>query len=355
MAKKCSYLKKYFELREGPAGLYPEPLLWKEGPEMEGFAGNFFYTFVTKPTQFHPVEGAVIHPYNEVLVFASLDLDDILQLHGELTIELGEEREVYTITEPSFVCIPAGLQHGPVKVNHVERPFVHFAMGIEGDGSYKEQKIPAAELKDPVPGEKYAHLIKPLRTNMDNIINDPDMNPEKLMADLEEQGISLGSGMGYEALMDNKGVLRSAFVQMGPGNADQMVWIFGNDMEDFNLNFSWGFYNSPGKWHRHGEVHVHPEEEILIFVGLDPEKPMDLGAEVELGMGWDDERIVISKKPGLYICPKGLPHLPEITRWVDRPFGFIVCNIDSGHSSPWIEVDEDGSILDSEREKEFEF
>lgn len=350
MAKKCAYLRKYFELREGPEGLYPKPLLYKEGYEMEGFNGNFFYTFVTEPTAFHPMQGAVVHPYNEVLVFASLDLDDILQLHGELTIELGEEREVYTITEPSVVCIPAGLQHGPVTVKSVERPFAHFCIGIEGSGAYQAVNIAPEQLGEPVPGKKYAHLIKKLVTNMDNIINDPDMNPEKLMKDLEEQGLDVGSGMGYEALMDNKGVLRSAFVNMGPGNADQMVWLFGNDIENFNLNFSWGFYNTAGKWHRHGEVHVHPEEEILIFVGFDPEKPLYLGAEIELGMGWDDERIVLNK-PGLYVCPKGLPHLPEITRWVDQPFGFIVCNIDSGHSSPWLPCDEHGSILDEAREK----
>jgi hypothetical protein len=350
MPKKTAYLKKYFDLREGPKGLYPKPLLYKEGPEMEGFNGNFFYTFVTEPCSMHPVEGAVIHPYNEVLVFGSLDLEDMRFLHGTISIELGEEREVHTFTDPSVVCIPAGLQHGPVRVLNVDRPFVHFAIGSEGGGAYQADNIPASQLKTPVAGNKYGHLIKQLRTNFENILNDPDMDPEKLMKSMEEQGMS-GTGMGYEALNDPHGIMRGASKFMGPGNAYQMVWLFGNDIENFKLNFSWGHYNTPGKWHRHGEVHVHPEEEILIFVGLDPDNPLKLGAEIEEGIGWDDERLVI-RKPGLFICPKGLPHLPEITRWVDKPYGFIVACIDSGHSSPFLPTDDDGCILDSARPQE---
>lgn len=350
MPKKTSYLKKHFELREGPKGLYPTPLLYLEGPEMEGFNGNFFYTFVTVPTSMHPIEGAVVHPYNELLVFGSLDLEDMSRLHGEVSIELGEEREVYTFTDPSVICIPAGLQHGPVKVTKAERPFVHFVLGIEGGGEYQAESIPATSLKKPVNGKKYEHLVKPLVTNMQNILNDPDMSPEKLMQDMESAGMS-GSGMGYEALNDNSGILRGGNKMMGPGNASQMVWLFGNDVENFNINFSWGHYVTTGKWHRHGEVHVHPEEEILIFLGLNPDAPLSLGAEIECGMGWDDERLILNK-PGLYICPKGLPHLPVITRWIDKPYGFIVANIDSGHSSPWVPVDDNGCILDSAREAE---
>ena len=348
MAKKTAHLKKYFELREGPKGLYPEPLLYKEGPEMEGFNGNFFYTFVTESCSMHPVEGAVIHPYDEILVFGSLDTDDLAKLHGEVSIELGVEREVHTFKDPSVVCIPAGLQHGPVRIKNVARPFVHFAIGTGGGGEYQAEVIPASELLPTVPGNKYAHLIKELKVNPENFMNDPDMNPEKLAKDMEAAGMK-GSGMGYEALHDGSGIMRGAHKIMGPGNAQQMVWLFGSDIEGFNLNFSWGHYNTAGKWHRLGEVHVHPEEEILIFVGLDPNEPLKLGAEIEEAVGWDDERLVLNK-PGMFICPKGLPHLPEITRWVDEPFGFIVACLDNGHASPWLATDDDGCILDSERE-----
>ena len=49
---------------------------------------------------------------------------------------------------------------------------------------------------------------------------------------------------------------------------------------------------------------MHPEEEILIFVGLDPDNPLKLGAEVEEGIGWDDERLVL-RKTGFVYLPEG--------------------------------------------------
>jgi hypothetical protein len=350
MAKKTAYLKKYFELREGPAGLYPKPLLYKEGPEMEGFNGSFFFTYVTEPCTMHPVEGAILHPYDEILLFGSLDTDDMSQLHGEISIELGPEREVYTFTGQTVVCIPAGLQHGPVTIKKVDRPFIHYSIGIEGGGVYQAEVIPPDKLQTPVPGNKYAHLVKEFKALYESIENDPDMNPDKIVAAMEAAGMD-NSGMGYEMIKPVNGICKEIHRFMGPGNAHQMVWMFGGQIENFKLNFSWGHYNTCGKWHRHGEAHVHPEEEILIFVGLDPERPLYLGAEVEEAIGWDDERLVLNK-PGLFVCPKGLPHLPEITRWVDKPFGFIVACIDAGHSSPWLPTDSDGWILESERPKE---
>jgi hypothetical protein len=88
-------------------------------------------------------------------------------------------------------------------------------------------------------------------------------------------------------------------------------------------------------------VHTHPEAEILIFVGFDPDNPLYLGAEVDFGMGPEVDRYILNK-PGLYIAPKGFPHLPLITRWVDAPaYGFMVVCLDANHASPWVEVDLD--------------
>ena len=84
-----------------------------------------------------------------------------------------------------------------------------------------------------------------------------------------------GSGMGYESTVDTTGVLRPKAV-MGPGNGDAIVWMFGDDLNGFNLNFTWGFYSGTGKWHRPGEGHMHPEEEALVFVGLDTDAALTL-------------------------------------------------------------------------------
>ena len=56
-----------------------------------------------------------------------------------------------------------------------------------------------------------------------------------------------------------------------------------------------------------------------------------------MGMGKDYERHIFNK-PTVVICPKGFPHLPLITRWVDKPYGFFVICLSGQHDSPWVEA-----------------
>jgi hypothetical protein len=131
--------------------------------------------------------------------------------------------------------------------------------------------------------------------------------------------------------------MRPAERGVGPGNGDQIVWVYGKDLEGFEVNFTWGFYSRCGKWHRGGEAHYHPEEEILCYLSLDPDDLNYLGAELELGMGKDYERHIFNT-PTIAICPAGFPHLPLITRWVDKPYAFIVICLSGEHASPWVEA-----------------
>ena len=121
----------------------------------------------------------------------------------------------------------------------------------------------------------------------------------------------------YEFTRD--GVVLASELGVGPGNGDEVVWLFGKDLEGLDVNFSWGFYSKCGKWHRGGEIHTHPEEEILVYVGLDPDNLNYLGAELEMGMV---KHAKGSSIPRLWRSAPGLPHLPLITRWVDKPYGF---------------------------------
>jgi hypothetical protein len=87
-------------------------------------------------------------------------------------------------------------------------------------------------------------------------------------------------------------------------------------------------------------MHSHPEEEALFFVGLNPDDPADFGAEPECGLGPECERYIINK-PSVYVMPKKFPHLPVIIRWVDRPYGLVVCSLSGVHASPWSVTVED--------------
>jgi hypothetical protein len=326
-AKEFGYLVKPLSIRQPPEGLYKEPRVWMESKDLEGFNAHFSYGFIRETGPIHPTQGALVHPYDECLVFAGIDHTDIRYLGAEVSIELGEERERHVFNKPSVVLIPKGLPHGPAIIRSAEKPIVHYTIGLAPE--YKARPIAAEALPPISAGSKHARWVKPLITHVG-------------------EG---GSGMGYEKVVDSEGVMRPTrkitsanplidleqVGEIGPGNADQLVWLFGPNLEGFDVNFTWGFYTQNGKWHRGGEAHTHPEEEILVFVGLDPDNLGHLGAELEVGMGPDCERHIFNT-PTVAICPQGFPHLPLITRWVDRPYGFFVICLSGDHDSPWVEA-----------------
>lgn len=316
MVKEYSHMVKKLKANNGPKDLYEKPYIWMEGMDLEGFNGHFSYGFIKEPGVCHPLEGSLVHPYDECLVFAGLDTENIRYLGAEVSIELGEEHEEHVFSEPTVVVIPRGTRHGPVTTRNIEKPFVHYCIGLSPE--YKASVISEDQKPPKTTGQKHRHLIKKLITYID-----PD---------------AVGSGMGYERITDSEGIMHPAENGIGPANADQLVWLFGKDLEGLEVNFTWGFYSRCGKWHREGEAHTHPEEEILVFVGFNPDDINELGAELEVAMGSNDERHFFNK-PTVAICPAGFPHLPLITRWVDKPYGFFVICLNAEHESPWVEED----------------
>ncbi|MCJ7604430.1 MAG: hypothetical protein MUO19_00135 [Dehalococcoidales bacterium] len=69
--------------------------------------------------------------------------------------------------------------------------------------------------------------------------------------------------------------------------------------------------------------HVHPYTEFLLFMGADCDDLGTLGAEVEMYMGKEMEKHVITT-PTVAIQPKGHPHCPLIVNKQDRPWIFAV-------------------------------
>ena len=311
--KEYAHLIKPAAVKDPPKGLYAEPRIWMEAKDMEGFNACFSFGFVKKPSTFHPLEGAIVHPYDEILVFEGTDIANILYLGAEVSVELGEEREVHTFNKPSCVLVPKGTPHGPVTVKSLERPIAHYTISLAD--AYRAQAL--KKTGKPTKGNKYNRLIKKMITTVN-------------IAPADASG-RLSNVIGRD------GIMRPAKGGVGPGNGDQIVWLYGSDLEGFDVNFTWGFYSQNGKWHRGGEAHYHPEAEILCFLGLDTDNLGFLGAELELGMGKDYERHIFNT-PTIGICPAAFPHLPLITRWCDKPYGFIVVCLSGEHASPWAEA-----------------
>ena len=67
--------------------------------------------------------------------------------------------------------------------------------------------------------------------------------------------------------------------------------------------------------------HMHKDPEVLIMLGTDPNDPWDLGAEVEICMGPEMEKHVITTSALVFIPAKFI-HCPISYRNVRRPFIF---------------------------------
>ena len=71
--------------------------------------------------------------------------------------------------------------------------------------------------------------------------------------------------------------------------------------------------------------HIHRYPELLIHIGTNPDDPMDLGAEVELYMGPEMERHIITRSTVVYIPPNFI-HAPWYPLKSVRPWIFMEIN-----------------------------
>ncbi len=99
-------------------------------------------------------------------------------------------------------------------------------------------------------------------------------------------------------------------------------WVFPSPAELFGVS-SWDQIS-------HGP-HIHKSAEILMHIGANPDDPFDLGAEVELCMGPEMEKHIITKSTVTYIPPNFI-HCPWTIKRVDRPFIMIQVNQEPRHT-----------------------
>jgi hypothetical protein len=79
--------------------------------------------------------------------------------------------------------------------------------------------------------------------------------------------------------------------------------------------------DSASKSAGHGP-HVHKDPEVLVALGTDPEHPKELGGEIEIFMGPEMEKHIITESTIIFI-PANFIHCPFRVTKVTRPFIFI--------------------------------
>jgi hypothetical protein len=285
--------------------------IWLNGRDhLEGLHFNFSWGVHSELGEWHAGSKAHVHPYPECLFFVGLDTANVNYLGAEIECRLGSEGETYTFNDPTAIMIPAGFPHGSITTKRLFSPkgFGFFAAALSDTfSSTWLEKTSGAESAEST--GKYTHLVKSLKSGL--MTERRKFIPSRLTPDQLAQREEMQNRTGFKA---------------GPGNADHLTWMSGKDLGNMNVNIAWGFYSQPGIWQRGVGAHLHPADEVMIFLGADPKNNDCLGAEIEIDLGKEHERYYFDK-PSAVICPASLPHAPIVTRWVDKPFACISINL----------------------------
>ena len=118
----------------------------------------------------------------------------------------------------------------------------------------------------------------------------------------------------------------------GGANAREMVFVTGEEMGGFDLNFIVGIYDQTGDWAPGRGAHVHPFDECLLFFGHNPEDLGYLGADLEISLGKEGEKHKLSL-PTVVVAAKGVPHCPLVTQKVYQPFGHFHLALSAKYAS----------------------
>ena len=73
-------------------------------------------------------------------------------------------------------------------------------------------------------------------------------------------------------------------------------------------------------------AHSHDFDIYLTFLGFDPNGLNELGAEIEMHLGEEQEKYIITKPTSVYI-PKGLVHCPLNFKRIDKPILLVHATI----------------------------
>ncbi len=103
-----------------------------------------------------------------------------------------------------------------------------------------------------------------------------------------------------------------------PGWTGTSVWSHNNE---FRNGTTLGYHCIVTPYDvRH--THTHDFYELLCFLSSDPENIKDLGAEVSMCLG-DEQEIHIFNTPTIISMPPGLKHCPLLVKNITKPVVFL--------------------------------
>lgn len=100
-----------------------------------------------------------------------------------------------------------------------------------------------------------------------------------------------------------------------------IVKLFGKQFSnDTNFSIFWRYIKEP--WLMRDDPHAHDFEQFLCFLGGNPDNVGEFKAEVELSLGEEQEKHIITQTTIIHI-PKHMVHCPLNFKRIDKPIVFI--------------------------------
>ena len=138
--------------------------------------------------------------------------------------------------------------------------------------------------------------------------------------------------------------------------APQFSWgsvRVAGELLGLHLAYSQGYVK---EWHEYGSYpyrpHVHNFDEVLLYLGSDPEDISKLNAEAENCGGWEEELHVFTR-PGVCVCPKGWPHCPVTIAKVTGPFQFGLLSFADRHWATKMPLPKEPLITDGTKYNDY--
>ena len=105
----------------------------------------------------------------------------------------------------------------------------------------------------------------------------------------------------------------------GKGNGNEGWDLFGQDLGGLDVNIGFFSHKEAGRMNPElqQKPHTHAFDEVLFFMGSNPDDMSKLGVEAEICMGKEQEKHIITT-PTAVVVPRGLPHCPITFLKVDN-------------------------------------
>ncbi len=223
-----------------------------------------------------------VHDFDQVLLFAGSDMDDIGELGAEVEFCLGDDLETHMITTTTAVAIPRGMPHFPATVNFLNRRFFYYEISITPE--YKETPVLADKKPGPIAEWRSAtrKYIMPLAFSRKGAWHYGPTNRD--------------DGGGYISFVRTKEVAGFDFVMLYESMKKGPYRICPN----------------PEK------PHTHPTTQVMMFMGTDTDDLTDLGADFEICLGKEMEKHTFNKSAAV-LAPPFVPHWPGGVVKLTRP------------------------------------